>query len=95
MSKKQTDLVRYFLKNSPLARFRAYSSIAGNSFHKYPEPVIISDEEYLDGFLNGLEVSGPSVAVFTSMRSRNVRESPHLRKIFPTMLVAKMQTAGN
>ena len=95
MSKKQTDLVRYFLKTSPLARFQAYSSITGCSFYKYPDPIIKSDEEYLAGFLNGLEISGPSVAMFTSMKSKNVRENPHLRKIFPTMLVAKMQTAGN
>lgn len=95
MSKKRTDLVGYFLRTSPLARFRAYSKIIGCSFHKYPEPAFKSDAEYLADFLNGLEVTGPSIANFASLKNKTVRESPHFRKIFPSMLIAKMQTAGN
>lgn len=95
MSKKHTNLIQYFLKNSPLARYQAYSKIAACSFHKYPEPAFKSDEDYLADFLNGLEVSGPSIANFTSLKNKNIREHPHFRKIFPSMLIAKMQTAGN
>lgn len=43
MPKKNINLVRYFLKSSPFARYQAYSKIVACSLYKYPEPVFKSD----------------------------------------------------
>lgn len=78
------NLLRFFLQNSPTARYDRFTQIFGTGVSdKNPPPVFKSDDQYVLDFLNRLEVTGPSIAAIATHRSHIATSNQRFLRVFP------------
>jgi histone H3/H4 len=93
MSGRRMKLLRYFLENSPVTRYRQFSSIiTTGTYEKYPPPVLKTDSQYVNDFLDRLEVLGPAASTLASHIAK-LPHKDHFGRIFPQLKVTRTVSA--
>lgn len=78
------NLLRFFLQNSPTARYDKFTQIFATAISdKNQPPVFKSDEQFVYDFLNRLEVTGPSIAAIAAHRTHVASSSQRFLRVFP------------
>lgn len=83
--------MRFFLQNSPTARYDTFTKIFSTGVSdKNAPPAFKSDDQYVYDFLNRLEVTGPSIATIAAHRAHIANSSQRFLRVFPQPKVMRV-----